>query len=113
MLLTTTIAVYPELAWPHLIKVAKIQLMIFVTMMLMQSKERINQLVWVMALSLGFYGVKGGIFTITNGGAFHVRGPAGQLHRRRQRDRAGAGHDDSAASLSAADHHAGVWSAHC
>ena len=79
MVLTTIFAVYPALAWEHLNKVAKIQLMIFVTLMLMQSKERINLLVWVMALSLAFYGVKGGIFTIVHGGVFHVRGHRGSF----------------------------------
>ena len=79
MLLTTFFATYPELAWPHLQKVAKIQLMIFVTLILMQSKERVNKLVWVMALSLAFYGVKGGIFTILHGGVYHVRGPEGSF----------------------------------
>jgi probable O-glycosylation ligase (exosortase A-associated) len=79
MLVTTIFSVYPELAWPHLDKVAKIMLMVYVTMMLMQSKERINQLVWVVALSLAFYGVKGGIFTIVNGGVYHVRGPEGSF----------------------------------
>jgi len=75
MLLTTFFAVYPALAWDHLEKVTKILLMIFVALMLMQSRERIDQLVWVIALSIGFYGVKGGIFTITHGGVYHVRGP--------------------------------------
>ena len=28
-------------------------------------------------LSLGFYGVKGGIFTIVNGGVYRVQGPLG------------------------------------
>ncbi len=79
MLVTTIFSVYPELAWPHLDKVAKILLMVYVTLMLMQSKERINQLVWVVALSLAFYGVKGGIFTIANGGVYHVRGPEGSF----------------------------------
>ncbi len=32
-------------------------------------------LVWVIALSLGFYGVKGGIFTVITGGGYQVRGP--------------------------------------
>jgi len=76
MVVTTIFSVYPVLAWPQLDKVVKIQLMVFVTMMLMQSKERLNLLVWVMALSLAFYGVKGGIFTITHGGVYHVKGPA-------------------------------------
>ena len=79
MLLTTTRAIYPELAWMQLNQLWKIQLMVIVTMMLMQSKERINQLVWVIAISLGFYGVKGGIFTITHGGTFHVKGPEGSF----------------------------------
>ena len=79
MFITTIFSVYPVLAWAHLEKVAKIQLMIFLTLVLMQSKDRINALVWVMVLSLGFYGVKGGIFTILHGGVYHVRGPAGSF----------------------------------
>ena len=75
MCLTTLFAVYPDLAGQQLSKVLKIMLMSYVTLMLMQSKERINMLVWVITLSLAFYGVKGGIFTITTGGTFHVRGP--------------------------------------
>jgi len=75
MVITTSFSVYPILAWPQLEKIVKIQLMVFVTMMLMQNKERLNLLVWVMALSLAFYGVKGGIFTIMHGGVYHVRGP--------------------------------------
>src|SRR5688572_19499437 len=55
MVLTTIFAAYPHLAWAQLDKVVKIQLMVFVTLMLMRSKERINLLVWVMALSLAFY----------------------------------------------------------
>jgi len=35
--------------------------------------------VWVMALSIAFYGIKGGIFTIVNGGVYHVRGPEGSF----------------------------------
>jgi probable O-glycosylation ligase (exosortase A-associated) len=79
MLVTTTQAMYPVLAWPHMNEVWKILLMVYVTMMLMQSKERINQLVWVIAMSLAFYGVKGGIFTIVHGGVYHVRGPEGSF----------------------------------
>src|SRR5574337_752875 len=39
------------------------------------SRERIDQLVWIIVLSLGFYGLKGGIFTITHGGVYRVQGP--------------------------------------
>ena len=79
LLLTTFNAMYPARAWPHLNQIWKILLMVYVTMILMQSKERIEQLVWVIALSIGFYGVKGGIFTIVHGGVYHVRGPEGSF----------------------------------
>jgi len=57
-------------------KVWKIHLMIFLVVMLIKNKEQINWMVWVIALSLGYYGVKGGIFTIMHGGQFRVQGPA-------------------------------------
>src|SRR5947207_15813116 len=70
---------YPARAWPHLNQFWKILLMVYVTMILMQSRERIDQLVWVIALSIGFYGVKGGICTIVHGGGFHVRDTEGSF----------------------------------
>src|SRR6266571_927179 len=79
VLLTTFNAMYPSRAWPHLNQFWKILLMVYVTMILIQTRERINQLVWVIALSIGFYGVKGGIFTIVHGGVYHVRGPEGSF----------------------------------
>lgn len=75
MLITTFFAVYPTLAWVQFEKVVKIQLMIFVAMMLINTPERLKYLVWTIALSLSFYGVKGGIFTIAHGGVHRVQGP--------------------------------------
>lgn len=74
---TTVFAVHEQLAWQQYEKVVKIQLMTFITLMVMGSKERLTYLVWIIALSIGFYGVKGGIFTLTTGGGHHVRGPLG------------------------------------
>ena len=77
MVVTTTFSMYPELALEQLIKVSKIFLMIFVAAILVNTPERLMALVWVTALSIGFYGVKGGIFTLTTGGGYAVRGPSG------------------------------------
>ena len=77
MTVTTIFAVYPSLAWEQFEKVIKIQLMIFVAMVLINSPEKLKALVWTIALSLAFYGVKGGIFTITKGGVHRVQGPPG------------------------------------
>jgi probable O-glycosylation ligase (exosortase A-associated) len=75
--ISTIFAVYPDLAVLQLQKVLKIQLVTFVTLMLMRDFERVNQLIWVIVFSIGFYSVKGGIFTIMTGGGYHVFGPDG------------------------------------
>ena len=77
MLFTTFFAFYPEAAWFQWNKVWKIQLMIFLTALIITNRHQMHWLIWVIALSLGFYGVKGGVFTILNGGAFRVQGPGG------------------------------------
>ena len=77
MFVTTLFAFYPDLAWPQWNKVWKIQLMIFLIAAIIKNRQQINWMVWVIALSLGYYGIKGGIFTIINGGEFRVQGPAG------------------------------------
>lgn len=75
--ISTLFAVYPDLAVLQLEKVLKIQLITFVTLMLMKDFNRVNQLIWVIVFSIGFYSVKGGIFTIMTGGGYHVFGPDG------------------------------------
>jgi probable O-glycosylation ligase (exosortase A-associated) len=76
MLFTTFFAFYPDLAWFQWNKVWKIQLMVFLTALIITDRQKLHWLVWVIVLSFGFYGVKGGIFTIINGGAYRVQGPA-------------------------------------
>ena len=76
MCVTTIFALETEGALLELDRVIKIQLMTFVTLMLINDRERLHLLTWMIALSIGFYGVKGGIFTIVTGGGFHVQGPS-------------------------------------
>ncbi|ADJ28617.1 putative O-glycosylation ligase, exosortase A system-associated [Nitrosococcus watsonii] len=75
MTFTTFFAWAPEDAWQQWDKVAKIFLMSYVTTMLIYGKQRIYWLFLVATLSLGFYGFKGGVFTIFTGGQYHVMGP--------------------------------------
>ena len=79
MLFTTFFAFNTDGAWDQWDKVWKIQLMLYVTLMLIRSKTKLDWLIWVIVLSLGFYGVKGGIFTIAHGGAHRVQGPEGSF----------------------------------
>ncbi|MDP2835157.1 MAG: putative O-glycosylation ligase, exosortase A system-associated [Pseudomonadota bacterium] len=75
--ITTYFAFFPELAWEGFVKVFKVLLMTFVTLMVINNRERLNGLIWVICISLGFYGIKGGIFTISKGGVHRVQGPDG------------------------------------
>jgi putative inorganic carbon (hco3(-)) transporter len=56
-------------------RVMKIDLMILVALVLLHSKRHVMLLAWVLVLSIGFFGVKGGIFTIATGGSYKVWGP--------------------------------------
>ena len=77
MSITTTQAFYFELASEQYIKVIKIQILTFMTLLMLNSQQRVHLFIWAIVLSLGFYGIKGGIFTILNGGAYRVQGPVG------------------------------------
>jgi putative inorganic carbon (hco3(-)) transporter len=75
--LTTTQAFYFDLAWEQYIKVIKIQILTVMTLLMLTTRQRVHVFVWAIVLSLGFYGIKGGIFTIINGGVHRVQGPPG------------------------------------
>lgn len=73
--LTTLFALEPDVAVGAWSRWWKINLVCLIAMWLMQSRERLNLLIWTIVGSLGFYGVKGGLFTILSGGTLHVYGP--------------------------------------
>jgi len=56
-------------------RVMKIDLMILVTLVLLHTKRHMMLLTWVLVLSIGFFGVKGGAFTLLTGGSYRVWGP--------------------------------------
>lgn len=72
---TTYFAWAPDAAWAQWDKVMKILLFTFITPMLIFGRNRIHALLMVIALSIGFYGLKGGIFSVLTGGAYRVWGP--------------------------------------
>jgi probable O-glycosylation ligase (exosortase A-associated) len=59
--------------------VLKIQLMMFVTFMLLRGRREIETLLWIVTFSVGFYGIKGGIWTVATGGGGRVWGPPGGM----------------------------------
>jgi len=75
MCLTTPFALMPDAAYFEWKRFIKIQLMTLITLILITDREKLNHLVWIIVFSLGFFGFKGGLFTIATAGSFRVWGP--------------------------------------
>lgn len=74
---TLNFSLNPEDAWIEWERFWRIQVQVAATILIMRDRTRLNWLVWVVALSIGFYGIKGGIFTILTGGQNMLYGPGG------------------------------------
>lgn len=72
---TTLFAFQPLPAWEYLMRVFKVYMMTFVLLLLMRDRRDVFWLVATLALSLGFYGTKGGMFVVATGGSYMVNGP--------------------------------------
>src|SRR5262249_36223271 len=60
------------------IDLLKVFLVAMFTVGLVDDRQRLTQLMWVITLSLGFYGVKCGLFTVLKGGRI-LQGPGGMM----------------------------------
>lgn len=58
-------------------KVMKIQIFTLVILTMLNSRRRLELTLWVLGLSIAFYGIKGGIYTVQTGGSGRVWGPTG------------------------------------
>jgi hypothetical protein len=72
---TTLFAWAPDHAFVELEKVGKIYLMTILMTAMIYGRDRIKAMLYTIALSVGFYGVKGAIFVVNTGGAGQVAGP--------------------------------------
>jgi putative inorganic carbon (HCO3(-)) transporter len=79
MNLTTLFALNIDQSLPMWERVMKIQLMVFVSLYLLHSKRHVQALIWVLAGSVAFFGIKGGLFTLREGGENRVWGPSGSF----------------------------------
>ena len=77
MCMTTAMAINPEDSVRDLVRTLKIQVMTLIALAAIRERKHIEWFVWVNALSLGFYGLKGGVFTFVNNGSERVWGPPG------------------------------------
>jgi probable O-glycosylation ligase (exosortase A-associated) len=63
---------YSQLEWDRTIKTIILAIAVLATV---TNKVRIQAMIWVIVISLGFYAVKGGGFTLLTGGSHTVFGP--------------------------------------
>jgi probable O-glycosylation ligase (exosortase A-associated) len=59
--------------------VLKVHVMLWVTWMLVTEAKQLRVLIWVVTLSIAFFGIKGGIWTVMTGGGGRVWGPPGGM----------------------------------
>ena len=72
---TFLFSLYPSFdRWQSLMKT---MLMVLLIPMLFHRKEELRQLIWVIVLSIAYYGTKGGVWILLTGGGEKVWGPEG------------------------------------
>ena len=75
--ITTLFAIHPRDSFVLWQTFLKTQLIVLLIPMLFYRKEDLRALIWVLVLSIGFYGTKGGLWTLFAGGVARVYGPLG------------------------------------
>ncbi len=75
MCVSTLNALQVDRSVNDLITVLKIQVMTLIAFMAIRDRKHIEAFLWVIVVSVGFYGMKGGLFTIASGGGGRVWGP--------------------------------------
>jgi probable O-glycosylation ligase (exosortase A-associated) len=79
MCITTPFALEPVDAMLEFDRTMKIQLFSFVTIILINNRAKLRTLVWIIALSIAFYGVRGGVASVLGGASDRVWGPEGSF----------------------------------
>lgn len=79
--ISTSQAALPGLAFGRLDAFVKMIIMAYVTAMLVTDREKLQWVVLVIVASFGFWGAKGGLFTLLTGGSYHVMGPPSSFFR--------------------------------
>ena len=65
----------PGAVWAKWEQTEKILLALLLTASLLSDRWRLHALIWIMVIAIGYYGVRGGIFSILTGGNYRVYGP--------------------------------------
>src|SRR5436305_13899746 len=72
MTLNSFFSLVPEQSWLVWNQIVRAWAVVFLAFFIAKTSARIDALIWTIAISLGFYGVKGGLFMLVCGGSFYV-----------------------------------------
>lgn len=70
---------YPDKEMHFWSRAFKVLLMVLVSLLVVQRRRDLDLLVLVLVISIGYYGIKGGVFTVLSGGSARVWGPEGSF----------------------------------
>jgi len=77
MSISQVFAFEPDWSYTVWDRTAKIMLMLFVTIALIDTRKKLDVFIWANVAAIGFYGVKGGVFSILTGGNHIILGGGG------------------------------------
>lgn len=69
----------PTVVFDYWVRIMKTYFSVLVIAALLTDRWRVHAMVWLMVICVGYYGVRGGIFTLITGGGFIVLGPQGTI----------------------------------
>jgi len=69
----------PSAVWAKWSQVEKSLLALILTASLLTDRRRLHALIWIMVISIGYYGVRGGLFTVITAGNFRIYGPPSSM----------------------------------
>ncbi|MDO9498829.1 putative O-glycosylation ligase, exosortase A system-associated [Falsiroseomonas sp.] len=65
----------PAEAWVKWDRAMRVIVVLLLTAAMLSDRRRLDALIWLMVIAIGYYGVRGGMFTIMTGGSHRVWGP--------------------------------------
>jgi probable O-glycosylation ligase (exosortase A-associated) len=65
----------PSYSWDYFDQFIRVMIFVTLCLIMLNTKARLHAMIWILCISIGYYTVAGGIFTIFTGGAYHVFGP--------------------------------------
>jgi putative inorganic carbon (HCO3(-)) transporter len=73
--ISTYYSLVPDQSWTKWEAILKEFVFFFITAALLTNRVRVHALMWIMVISIAYYGIKGGMFTLLTGGNYRVWGP--------------------------------------